>query len=803
MRVSYNWLREFLKAEVSPEDLSKHLLMLGFEVAELTRTGPAFSGVIVAEILEIQKHPNADRLSLCSVTTGAEKLSIVCGAKNIAVGQRVPLAVIGAKLPGGRTIERSKIRGVESQGMLCSSTELGLSGNGDGIKVLPSDTPLGQDAGSLFGESDAILEVDITSNRPDCLSHYGLARELGIYFRRPVSPFAAPAAPAAGGTCPIHIAIEDAGACGRYIGRYFEGVKVGPSPAWMAQRLEALGLRPINALVDITNYVLLEFGHPLHVFDADKLRGRRLIVRRAKDGEKLKALDGKDYVLSAEDVVIADAERPVAIAGVMGGEETGVTAATTRALLEAAQFSAGRVRRTSQRLRLRSDSSYRFERGLAAQTAALASARAAQLIRESSLGAIESPAVDVYPQPVEPSPIVVSVERLNQVLGAKHEAAKVEGVLRDMAERLTASGEKLSVLPPAHRLDLKTVWDVAEEIGRHLGYEGSSAEPAPVRLQRPKSLPLADLSTELRRRLASLGFYEAYNYDFLSREELRRSGLDASKAVEVLNPLSEDWAYLRPTLVVGLLKAAAHNFRRGARGVRLFELGRVYHQDGKEGHEVAERTVLAGVLGGTLPERPDWTERRERTEPNRHVFEAKGAASELLAGYDGVEWKDAPADPLLHPQGSVSAYLPSREVCRVGLLHPSVAQAWDIPPGAAAFVLELETLSLAQRTAARLRPVSPFPSVVRDLSFTVPEGTRYADVEACLRGLPALARLDLLDRLTGAGASAVGIPAGRASLTLRLTFGLPDRTLKDDEVNAAAQKGIAELGARCSAVLRG
>lgn len=801
MRVSYNWLKEFIPLDLSPEDLAKHLLMIGFEVAEIRRLGPGFSGVVVAEILEIGKHPNADRLSLCSVTDGTSKLSIVCGARNIAVGQRVPLAKIGAELPGGVTITRSRIRGVESEGMLCSAKELNLPQAGvDGIHILAADTPLGADAAKLFGREDVVLEVEVSSNRPDCLSHYGLARELGIFFRQPVKPF--PAAPRQeGGRNPVAISIEDKAGCARYIGRYFENVKVGPSPAWLADRLEAVGLRPINALVDITNYVLLEFGHPLHVFDVDKLKGGRLVVRPARTGESLKALDGREYKLAPEDLVIADGERPVAIAGVMGGEETGVTEKTTRVLLESAQFLPARVRKVSQRLRLRSDSSYRFERGTAPHGAALASARAAELIRTLSGGA-ERAVTDVYPAPVEPTSISSSVERLNLILGTKHQPEKVQAVLKDMAERFTPAGDAFVFIPPPHRLDLRTPWDLAEEIGRHLGYEGTGAEASSVKLQRPKSLPLTDLAAECRRKLAALGFSEAYNYDFLSPAEMKRSGLDAATAPEVLNPLSEDWAYLRTSLIPGLLKSAAYNFRRGTRGLRLFELGKAYRLNGKDGREVAERAVLAGLVAGSLPERPDWSERRQSNEPNRHLFEAKAACLDLLKGF-APQWTDAEPNPLLHPKASLAATVPGGEAAKLGLLHPSVAQAWDIPPGAAVFIVEVEALASTARAPMKLTPVSPFPSIVRDLSFVVEDKVRYADVESCLKGLPALTQLELVDRLAGKAAEGIGLPPGKVSLTLRLTFGLPDRTLRDDEVNAAVQKGVAALGSRCGAVLRG
>ena len=364
MKISYNWLKEYLDLPVDADGLGEGLLQLGFEVEGVERRGPQFSGVVGAKILEIVKHPNADRLSLCTVDDGTSKLPVVCGATNIEVGQIIPLARVGAILPGNRKIGQPKIRGVESFGMICSTAELGLPDNGapDGILVLDPSTEIGADMSKKLGEKDGVITVDITPNRPDCLSHFGLARELAIFYKIGLKTKAEASPDESLKDCPP-VDIEDPTACPRYMGRLLTGLKVGPSPAWLAAKLEAIGLRPINNIVDVTNYLLMDIGQPLHAFDADKLEGGRIIVRFAKKGEKIKALDEKTYSLTETCLVIADAKRPAAIAGVMGGLESAVTGKTTRAFLESANFAPPIVRKTSQFLKLRSDSSYRFERG--------------------------------------------------------------------------------------------------------------------------------------------------------------------------------------------------------------------------------------------------------------------------------------------------------------------------------------------------------------------------------------------------------------------------------------------------------
>lgn len=797
MKISYSWLKERLALELSASDLATHLLHLGFEVASIERAGPGFKGVVTAEILEIGKHPNADRLSLCTVSDGKSTFSVVCGAKNIAVGQKVPLARLGARLPGGREIGPAKIRGVDSQGMICSASELALGGGHEGILVLDPQTPLGEDFSQKAGAGDEVLDVEVTPNRPDCLSHLGLARELSAYFRLPLKEGSVPGLPAAQGES-LPVALEAGSACPRYLGRVITGVKVGPSPGWLAARLEAVGLRPINNVVDVTNFILMDMGQPLHAFDLAKLAGGRIAVRFAKAGERLKALDGKDYPLTPETLVIADAERPVAVAGVMGGEESAVSAKTTALFLEAAYFAPPAVRRTSQLLRLRSDSSYRFERGTDPAALEAASERAVAMILSLCPGAKVSAPKEAS-KPIEPrSPIVVSTERINKILGSEFPADAVTAVLERVG-RVTSEGSSLLFTVPSWRHDLESPWDLAEEVGRLLSYQNIPAKLSPVPPKPARTSSIQALSTRARRRLVALGLTEAYNYDFVSEKALTASRIAPGAAPRLANPVSDDQAVLRPSLLPGLLKNAWTNLNHGASAVRLFELGKTYAA-GEGG--IVERWRAAGVLLGPTAE-TFW-------KPGRAVpsdfFDAKGVVADLLSGVPGLSWEPfapgpaAPGDAPFSPAASLRLALPKGPLGAVGLLHPAAARAWELErENAAVFELDLELLAELEPGKARFAPFSTFPSARRDLSLLVPESCPWSAVAQAVAacGLAELARLELVDEFRGKG-----VPAGKTSLTVRLHFSAADRTLKDAEVAAAVETVLAALKRAVGAALR-
>lgn len=798
MKVSLNWLAEHVELGLSADDLSKHLLTLGFEVAGRERRGPAFTGVVVGKVLAKDKHPNADKLAVCVVDDGAAKWNVVCGAPNVAAGQTIAFARIGAVLPGNFKIAKAKLRGVESQGMICSREELGLSKDTDGIWVLGEGPALGTDVGSLLGPADDVLEVEVTSNRPDCLSHRGLARELAAYFKRPLKPLSGGLEGVLGESLPV--SVEDGTACTYYSGRLIENVKVADSPAWLKNRLEAIGLRPINSVVDITNFILHDIGQPLHAFDADALKGGKVIVRRARKGEKLLALDHKTHDLPEGLLVIADAERPVALAGVMGGEETAVTTKTTRVLLEAAHFAPSEARRSSQATRLRSDSSYRFERGTDPLSPANAGERATALILQLAGGKAARACEFAGSRPAV-SRIRTTVARLNRVLGTDFNEDAVLGVLQSIAAELAVEDGTLVFTPPTWRRDLRLPNDLAEEVGRFLGYDAVPYRMAPSAPKAARVTPLEAESRRVREKLASLGLCEAYHYDMLGERTLAACRLDASSLPRVAKPLSEDWAFMRPSLLPGLLRSAAYNLNRGADAVRLFELGKTYRL---EGAEPQERWRVAGLLLGPVMD-ARWSPARA---PRAGFHDAKACVEELLSRLGPVTWVrlgesgagSTASDPLFHPVNAARALVGGAPAATVGWLHPRVARAFDLErEGAVLFDADLELLAGKEPARVRFAPLSPFPVSRRDIAVVLDKATPYAKVEAVVR---KAAGEDLQDVLLFDVYEGKGVPEGKRSLALRLTFGRMDRTLTDAEVAKPVEAAVAALSKELNAVLR-
>ncbi|MDX6769855.1 MAG: phenylalanine--tRNA ligase subunit beta [Elusimicrobiota bacterium] len=798
MKISYNWLKTHIDLELSAKDLADHLLSLGFEVAGIERLGAAFSGVVVGKVLSKDKHPNADKLAVCVVDDGAKKWSVVCGAPNVDAGQTIAFARIGAVLPGDFKIEGRKLRGVESQGMICSRAELGLPKDNDGIWVLGEGPALGSDVGALLGPADDVLEVEVTSNRPDCLSHRGLARELAAYFKRPLKPLASAVKELHSVTASV--TVEDPAACPLYGARVIDGVKVGPSPDWLKRRLESIGLRPVNNVVDATNFILHDCGQPLHAFDADRLAGGKLVVRRSKAGETLLALDHKSYALPAGLLVIADAEKPVALAGVMGGEESAVTEKTHRVILESAYFAPAEARRSSQATRLRSDSSYRFERGADAGATAAAGERATALIAELAGGKPGKVVFVESRQPARP-PIRATVERLNKVLGSDFDATAVRGVLSSIAADLKDEGGAFVFTAPSWRHDLAGPNDLAEEVGRFLGYDGVPYRMAPAAARAARVTPVEAESRRARAALAALGLSEAYHYDLLSEKTLAACRLDSRDLPRVANPLSEDWAVLRPSLLPGLLRSAAYNLNRGADAVRLFEVGKTY---GLKGAEPQERWRVAGLmLGPVLDAR--WQGARA---PRAGYPDAKACVEELLSRAGVVTWAklgDAAAgvtasDPLFHPVNAARALVGGVPAATVGWLHPRAARAFDLEREApVVFDADLELLAGKEAGRTKFAPISPYPTSRRDLALVLDRATPYGRVEAVIAGLKLA---DLQDVLLFDVYEGKGVPEGKRSLAIRLTFGRLDRTLTDAEVSASVESVVAALGKDLGAVLR-
>jgi len=778
MKLSLNWLREYLPAlDRSAEEIADALTFTGVEVEGVQVHGAGIEKVVVAQIESFQQHPNADRLSVCQVLDGSKTpRQIVCGAKNFRAGDKVPLALPGAVLPDGTKIKASKLRGVESEGMLCSERELGFSDEASGLMILDPSAPVGVPLGDLF-PPDTIFDLEITPDRPDLLSYIGLARELSIIFQIPGLNVPDPSVVAA--AKPVsdasQVRIDALEACPFAVFHEVRDVTVGPSPDWMRRRLEAAGLRSINNIVDVTNYVMLETGKPIHAYDLSKL-SLPVIVRFARAGEKLLALDGKTYELNRTHLVIADAEKTIGLGGVMGGEDTGVSSGTTTVLVESAYFDPGLIRRTSRGLGLISDASFRFERGVDPKSVLFAAQRAVQLIKEIA-GGTASPSVIVAGQePKNERKVLFRLNRCTEILGSEIADAKL------ILERIgLAPAGKDHWEIPSYRLDLEREIDLIEEVSRYHGIQ-----KLPGRLQgSPTTSSQIDNAHDgamlLRRKLAGLGLAEARTLVFLDEASLRNSLRPLGETVEIRNPLAEDQQVLRPSLIPGLLRAAERNFNRGARNVALFELGQIFSGADSSRHGEAagreESTKLAILLSGENAV-PSWNQ----TSRSYDLFDAKGIL-ETVYGASLQANRIAPNDLAALVCELVSN---GRSIGHLGLVRPR--QARELGAKGEVIVAEVELPAVAARSLFKLKPLERFPAVTRDIAFVAPRSTHWAEVIATLNSgrESLLADVQVFDLFVDP--SGQKIPPDKKSLACSLTYRASDRTLTQDEVNEVHQR---------------
>jgi phenylalanyl-tRNA synthetase beta chain len=804
MRISHTWLSEYVDLP-DPEELARRLTAVGLEVEAIERTGAGLAGVVAARIVASEKHPNAEKLSVTRVETGSgAPLQIVCGAKNYQVGDVVPLATVGTVLPGGTKIEKAKLRGVESSGMLCSARELGLAEDASGLLLLDRAVAPGTPIAKALHLEDVLLEVNVTPNRPDALSHVGIAREvaaaLGAKVRMPAPRLAEQGAPAGDA---VKVRIEAPDRCARYAARVVEGVKIGPSPAWLARRLEACGVRSISNVVDATNFVLLELGHPLHAFDLDKVAGREIVVRTARAGEKLVTLDGKERALSTEDLLIADRDRGSALAGVMGGGDSEISAGTTRVLLESAWFQPGGIRRTSRRHGLKTEASYRFERGADPGMVIPALDRCAALIAELAGGTVRPGVVDCHPREVRAAEVRLRWHRPAELLGvdvAREEARRILLGL-GFAERASdRDGATFQV--PSWRADVSIEEDLVEEIVRTRGYE-AIPETLPHGASRTPAEPVeAQALARIRAALEGAGFAEAVNFSFVAARELEPfeqhvvtgDGSGRALGIALKNPISADLSVMRTSLVPSLLRNAAHNRRQRIEDVRLYEIASVYHphHDPKD-RPSAESVEVAGVIVGRRSP-AGWATASEPAD----FHDGKAAVVGVLEALAVEARWEAPGGTWLHPRHSARLLAGEALLGEVGELHPRVAAAFELPKGVLAFRLALDPLLSAARLVPQYRPIPRLPAVLRDLAVVVDDGATAASVEALVREEPLVASVTLFDVYKGAP-----LPAGKKNLAFAIAYRAADRTLTDAEADAAHARIVRRLGDRLGAELRG
>lgn len=778
MKFSVNWLREFVDLPEKPDEIAELLTRAGIETKNVETRGANIDKVIVSQITASSRHPNADRLTVCEVDDGGStKRQIVCGATNYKVGDKVPLALPGAKLPNGTEIRKSKLRGVESEGMLCSPIELGLGEDASGLLILSPDAKIGAPIADLF-PADTILDVEITPNRGDLLSHFGLAREIAALSGKKLKT-----------TAPeLKIETEKSGVtitatheCPVFSLRKIDNVKVGPSPQWLRAKIESVGIRSINNIVDISNFVMLELGQPTHAFDADKLNGG-INVRLARDGEKFLALDGKTYSLKPDNCVIADQERAVGIGGVMGGEETGVTDATKNILIEAAYFLPASIRRTARDLNLQSDASYRFERGVDPDMILRASQRAAKLMHEIAGG---TPAEEIHVAgelPVDPADVSLNYEKCSRVIGVAIDPKTVDGILTRFGLRKTAGMSEFATWKiPGYRRDLQRDVDLIEEVLR-----GYGIDKIPGRT-RGRFMPTsaADRSHDvetlfLRDRLTGSGLSEVRTSKLISR-----SASALSEAMELRNPLSEDHVALRPNLISGLLDVLERNIRAGAESVFIFEIGRTFiPPSGKE-----ERH-LGILLWGNVASAPNW---RSQARRSLDLFDLKGALECVIPNLS--------FRPGQFPDFALAVDIYSADE-RIGFGGQFVASKSSAP--GPVLVAEMNPDLFLGRGASvkKFRELGRYPAITRDVAMIVPEKLTHAEI---LRGIeepaePLLESVQLFDLFEGT--EGTGPPTSGKSFAYRLTYRAKNRTLTNEEVTAAHAKIRERLKRELGVTLR-
>lgn len=794
MNLSYKWLKDYVDFDLTPQELAEKLTSSGVAVEGITNLSEELSGIVVAYVEECGKHPDADKLSLCKVFDGESYYQVVCGAANVAQGQKIIFAKIGALLPGNFKIKAAKLRGVDSQGMICSAKELGigqellLPSQKEGILVLDNDAPLGMDGAKYLDLDDYILELDLTPDRGDCLSVINVARQLGAILNKKITePERKLSNAIENSDKKIKIKIE-AAECPRYVGKIVENVKIGDSPFWMQSRLRSAGIRPINNVVDVTNYVLLEMGQPLHAFDYEMLTGKEIIVRKAEMGEKIVTLDSQERTLDEEMLLICDGERPVAVAGVMGAENSEVTKETNTVLIESAYFNPVSIRKTATKLGLRSEASVRFEKGINYDQTKTAAERAAQLLEIVAEGRAHKDEVDVYPDPIKNAQVKLSFDKANRVLGTSLSKDEIKEILARLnLEILEESIDSAVFRIPGFRPDLLIEEDIIEEIASIYGLDNI-----------PTTLPYGDtnpgtrtLNQKIRKKifeiLSGSGANEVINYSFINRFHLDKILLPENdmrrNVVEVLNPLSEEQGVMRTTLVPGMLDNALRNHNRRSESILTFEIGKVYYKNGFPEKTVLPVEELKLALLGRGKIAGDWKNKGEEID----FFYLKGLLSKLFETLKitGIEYVPASDAGEYHPGRCAKILQDGEFIGYLGEVNPKVADNYSLP--GRTYLAEIHLDKLIDRCEDKInyKYLPKYPGITRDLALLTEDTVRAGELISSIEknGGVLLENVDIFDLYQGAQ-----IPEGKKSIAFSLKFQAEDRTLTDEDVNLVIDK---------------
>ena len=798
MLISLNWLKQYIDLDgIEINEMENSLTMIGQEVEKIEIAGSNLENVVTAKIIEKEMHPDSDHLTVCKVDNGKEILQIVCGATNHKTGDKVALAQVGARLKEDFTIKKGKIRGEESNGMLCSEDELGIGSDKDGIIILPEDAPVGVPFKDYLGINDTVFELEITPNRPDCLSHIGIARELSAYYGKelkyPETEIKSEISEKTSDN--VKVSIEDSNLSRRYVTRILKNVTVKESPKWLKERIEAVGLRSINNIVDVSNFILMEMNHPNHVFDLDKIEGNEIKVKSAVKGDKLVTLDEQERELEDGDIVICDSKKILALGGVMGGLDSEVTDNTKNILLEVAQFNPQNVRKTSRRLTLSSDSSYRFERGIDVEDSIKVINRLANLIQEVAGGEILNGYVDVYPVPHENKVAELNFERLNRFVGKVIPREKVIEILRNLEIDVKDNGETLTLTAPSYRGDLELEQDYFEEVIRMYGFDNIENILPRVDINKNSTLDTTKLTDRVKTICASVGLKEVINYSFIPKDALQKlkfTGVSEDKLIDISNPITEDFVTMRPTLLYSLIKNAKDNMNRNVSNIRFFEVSRTF----EKAEELAKEDIKVGIILAGENDKTLWNPKPVHYD----FYDLKGIVEEIFSKlkFQSFSIKRS-VQTEFHPGRSADVFVGKEYIGSFGEIHPDVLENFGLNKKTVLVAeFNIELIKKYINKPFVYQGIVKYPAVPRDLALVMNENILVGDVLKTIEKIDKkVEKVELFDIYQG-----IGVEPGKKSVAISILLRDDSKTLEEKEINDIIDKILAKMKKDYMAELR-
>ena len=798
MLISLNWLKQYIDLDgIEINEMENALTMIGQEVEKIEVLGGNLENVITAQIIEKEMHPDSDHLTICKVDNGKEILQIVCGAPNHKAGDKVVMAQVGAKLAPDFVIKKGKIRGVESNGMLCSEEELNIGKDSSGIMILPEDTPVGVPMKEYLGINDTVFELEITPNRPDCLSHIGIARELGAYYSKEVKypSFAINSESSEKTADNISVEIEDSNLAKRYVARIIKNVTVKESPKWLKERVESIGIRSINNIVDASNFIMMELNQPNHTFDLDKIEGGKIVVRAGHENEKLVTLDEQERGLNSDDIVISDGVKAVALGGVMGGQNSEITENTKNILLEVANFNSQNVRKTSRRLTLFSESSYRFERRVDEENAINVINRLANIIQEVAGGEILEGVVDNYPVPYKKKTATLNFERLNRFVGKNIPRETVIGILTRLEIEVVDNGETLTLTAPTYRDDLENEQDYFEEVIRMYGFDNIENILPKLDISEKPVIDTTKLSTQVKLIAANAGLKEVINYSFVPKdamEKIKYTSVERENLIDLLRPITEDFVTLRPTLLYSLLKNAKENMNRNATNIRFFEVSRTF----VKAEELAKEEVKLGIILAGENNKTLWNPKPVPYD----FYDLKGIVEEIFTQLKFNNYMIKRSEQSqYHPGRSVDVFVGRELIGSFGEIHPDVLENFDL--GKTSVLVGEFNIDLIQKYIGKkikYQGIVKYPAVPRDFAFVMREDILVGDVLKTIQKVDKkIEKVELFDIYQGAG-----VLPGMKSVAISVILRDKNKTLEEKEIVDISNKIVAKIEKDYGAVLR-